>query len=622
MATDKVLMAWLQKLTQVRPSSAATGYPAANVLDLDDLSEPWRSTDLTGEWLEFVAGQQVIGESVGLPESGAPVATITRVKIDPSGRYVFAIENGVLRVWPWDNRTGEFGARLTARSGSTLTADNDFDVIELKGVTYAIIAGNRSSGLGYEIYPLDVALGQWGSRFSDGVGTSANGTLVRWVTQDGTGAWFCIVHSGPLLRVQSFNEFGSNTSSAPASEPSSTPNGIDISAAITGTTHLVALALSSSPRVEIWPVDASGLGSLGAKFANPGTLPAGTGRSVAFSNAIWSSNAYVAVGHDTTPFLSVYPCSSSAFGAKLTNPASLPAASGRGVAFRRGDTFLAVGQDNASSPIVYAFTPTGGGAIGAKHSMFNPPAASGGRAVAFSPDGKFLLAGHSTDPFLLTLPFAPAVVQASIGVVFLRWSNATAAATIRCRLGTDASFVSNAFDSGVDPAFPSGVTDDTLTVYAPNIWIIPPSAATAEYMRLDFVDADNPDGFMEIGAVFAAPIFQPEVNMGYGWTNAIDDLTRSSESESGHIVRQPRAKRRTLQLRLGFATETEALDALHALLMLGSEQHVVVLPKPNEATGKMNFQLGIFGHLVAERRIANPYHGRYEVTLTFMEALP
>ena len=621
MANSNLLLAWLQKLTQVRAASAASGYPASNVLDLDDLSAPWRSTDLTGEWLEFVAGIQVLGESAGLPESGPPIATITRVKIDPSGRYVFAIENGVFRVWPWNKETGEYGTRVADRSGSNLAFINDFDVMQSGSMLYVLLCGTRSSGVGSETCSFDPAQAAWGTRWPN-PGNAETATACVWI---GTTRFAVYYSTTNVLQGSNFDAItGPNSLWQPASNPSSDANQLAVSPDFGSGLYVVAAAIASSPRIEAWPHDTAVDITLawGTKFTNPGTLPAGTGRSVAFSKAIYSSNAYLAVGHDTTPFLSVYPCSSSAFGAKLGNPGSLPAASGRGVAFRAGDAFLAVGQDNASAPIDYAFNNGGGGSIGTKYSMFNPPAAAGGRAVDFSLDGKFLVAGHSTDPFLLTIPFATAAVSASIGVVFVRWPNATAAATIRCRLGTDVTFASNNFDSGTDPAFPSGITDDNLEVYAPNIWIIPPSEAAAEYMRLDFTDAANPDGFIEIGAVFAAPIFQPSVNMNYDWVAGIDDLTRSSESESGHRARQPRPKRRTLEVTLGFLTETEMLDAAHALMMLGSEQHVVALPAPNEATGKMNFQVGIFGRLVSTRRIVNPFLEIYALALVFEEDLP
>ena len=59
--------------------------------------------------------------------------------------------------------------------------------------------------------------------------------------------------------------------------------------------------------------------------------------SLGLMNALgfgFSSNKqqYLAVAHDTTPFISTYPWS-AAFGTKYANPSTLPTGPGRGVAF-------------------------------------------------------------------------------------------------------------------------------------------------------------------------------------------------------------------------------------------------------------------------------------------------
>jgi hypothetical protein len=85
----------------------------------------------------------------------------------------------------------------------------------------------------------------------------------------------------------------------------------------------IAIAHGTSPLVSAYPWSASGFGT---KFANPGTLPAGNGNSVAFSPA----GTEIAIAHTTTPFVSAYPWSASGFGKKLTNPGTMPASTGYG----------------------------------------------------------------------------------------------------------------------------------------------------------------------------------------------------------------------------------------------------------------------------------------------------
>jgi hypothetical protein len=108
----------------------------------------------------------------------------------------------------------------------------------------------------------------------------------------------------------------------PATLPTGTGNGV----AFTPAGNAIAVAHSSSPFVTAYPWSGSGFGT---KFTNPATLPTGTGRSAAFNSA---SDA-IAVAHGTSPFVSAYPWSGSGFGTKYTNPATLPTGNGFGVAF-------------------------------------------------------------------------------------------------------------------------------------------------------------------------------------------------------------------------------------------------------------------------------------------------
>jgi hypothetical protein len=88
----------------------------------------------------------------------------------------------------------------------------------------------------------------------------------------------------------------------------------------------VAVAHATTPFVTAYPWSGSGFGT---KFTDPGTLPANTGFGVAFTAA----GDAVAVGHTTTPFVTAYPWSGSGFGTKFANPGTLPAGQGNGVSF-------------------------------------------------------------------------------------------------------------------------------------------------------------------------------------------------------------------------------------------------------------------------------------------------
>ena len=60
---------------------------------------------------------------------------------------------------------------------------------------------------------------------------------------------------------------------------------------------------------------------------------------------------FIAVAHATSPFITAYPWSSSTgFGAKFTNPATLPTGQGNGVAFTPSGNAIAVAHQ--TSPLI------------------------------------------------------------------------------------------------------------------------------------------------------------------------------------------------------------------------------------------------------------------------------
>jgi Flp pilus assembly protein TadG len=86
----------------------------------------------------------------------------------------------------------------------------------------------------------------------------------------------------------------------------------------------IAIAHATSPYVTAYPWSSG----FGTKYANPATLPTGTGRGVAFN----ADGSNIAIAHATTPFVTAYPFSSG-FGTKYANPVTLPTGDAYGVAF-------------------------------------------------------------------------------------------------------------------------------------------------------------------------------------------------------------------------------------------------------------------------------------------------
>jgi hypothetical protein len=182
-----------------------------------------------------------------------------------------------------------------------------------------------------------------------------------------------------------------------------------------GSNQAIAVAHNTTPFVTVYPWSSGGFG---AKVSDPATLPTGNSTGVAFS----PSGDALAVTHSTSPFVTAYPWSGSRFGTKFSNPATLPASTGNGVAFSPSGDALAVAH--ATTPFISAY-PWSSSGFGTKFSNPSTLPASTGTYVAFSPAGDAIAVSHGTTPFISVYPWSgsgfgtkfsdPATLPASTG---------------------------------------------------------------------------------------------------------------------------------------------------------------------------------------------------------------
>jgi hypothetical protein len=139
----------------------------------------------------------------------------------------------------------------------------------------------------------------------------------------------------------------------------------------------------------------------GAKYANPATLPAGQGNAIRFSH----SAATIAIAHNTTPCISVYPWSSSSgFGVKYSNPSTLPTGNGLSVAFSNGDSVIAIGHSTTPFLSVYPWSTATGFGVKFNNPATLPLAACDG--VDFSPDDSAIAVVHVNLPYVSAYPWS------------------------------------------------------------------------------------------------------------------------------------------------------------------------------------------------------------------------
>jgi hypothetical protein len=159
----------------------------------------------------------------------------------------------------------------------------------------------------------------------------------------------------------------------------------------------IAVAHPTSPFITAYPWSGAGFG---AKFTNPATLPPAEGEGVAFSPA----GDAVAVTH-SFPGLSAYSWSGAGFGTKFGDPTTLPSGVAIGVAFSPASDAIAVGHQTSPFITVYPWSGSGFG------TKFTNPATlptGFGRDVAFSPTGNAIAVAHQTSPFITAYPWSGA----------------------------------------------------------------------------------------------------------------------------------------------------------------------------------------------------------------------
>ncbi len=141
----------------------------------------------------------------------------------------------------------------------------------------------------------------------------------------------------------------------------------------------------------IYKGDGNSITLPGTKVTDPAILPTDIGNGCAFSY----DGKFLAVVHNTTPFITIYEISGDTF-TKLDNPITLPTGNANGCAFSYDGKFLVVAHNTTPFIIIYEISGTTFTKLANPGTL--PSSTSNG--CAFSYDGKFLVVAHNTTPFI------------------------------------------------------------------------------------------------------------------------------------------------------------------------------------------------------------------------------
>jgi WD40 repeat protein len=171
---------------------------------------------------------------------------------------------------------------------------------------------------------------------------------------------------------------------------------------------MYAIATGTSPYVGVGILNYSQKYSVGntRNFSAPTAL-AGTGWCVSWH----PTQKYLLCGHATSPFVSILPTTNAAFGTKLADPASLPAAQPLGARFSPMGDFYASVCNTSPYLEAWGFTSEAATPIGAKSANpavlpTAPYASAASRSIfAWSPFGNWIAMSQLASPYLYLVSF-------------------------------------------------------------------------------------------------------------------------------------------------------------------------------------------------------------------------
>jgi hypothetical protein len=121
----------------------------------------------------------------------------------------------------------------------------------------------------------------------------------------------------------------------------------------------VALAHANSPFITVYEWTGSGFG---AKVSNPATLPPAQCNDVKFT----SNGDAIIIAHNNSPYISAYGWSNGGFGTKFNDPATLPAGNAKTVKVRSGNNAIILAH--TTSPWISGYPWSSSSGFGTKYT--------------------------------------------------------------------------------------------------------------------------------------------------------------------------------------------------------------------------------------------------------------
>lgn len=231
-------------------------------------------------------------------------------------------------------------------------------------------------------------------------------------------------------------------------------------------------------------------------------------------------------------------------------------------------------------------------------------------------------AGTDTQMIDVTLP-SPSYINSLI----VLQHNITVGGRIRLELILSGSVV---FDSG--ERFPSeikplgewavgvepwGLSDVSLLPTRQfALWL--PSITLCDSYRITIMDSGNPDGYLQVGRLFAGRYYSPEYNPSYGLTLTWQDFGENVRTESGSLRTIGRGQARQVSFDLDIL-QRQGLSALTTELSRGGKESDVYISIYPERGGTLEASHAFAAKRDSDYATSNDYFNNWQSSLTFSE---
>ncbi len=208
-------------------------------------------------------------------------------------------------------------------------------------------------------------------------------------------------------------------------------------------------------------------------------------------------------------------------------------------------------------------------------------------------------------------------------------------ATARLTASNDVGFGTLLYDRGTSSVWPvsdsltlaweennwwSGLpTDEQINMFQGiTLWVIP--NVMARYWKVEIVDTNNPDGFVDIGRLFVSKGFSPLVNASYGLNFSVIDKSEIEESLGGTEHYDEKAKVRAVDFNLDSLDQDEAFGLWYRLL-LGQGNTGEVLFVYDYDDSEYSLDRSFLGRLDKINPLATPYFNNWQSGATIKEVI-